>query len=146
VTASEIAVHGTCLVLGEAGLLLRGPSGSGKSTLARDLIQRRRSAGGFAALVADDRVLLRRCHGRLIAAPHPAIAGMLEVRGIGIHAVTHLPRAVVRLVVDLQAARPERMPEAEERVAETLGVTLPRIAGRPFELAGLIEVTLSWQR
>ena len=32
-------VHATCVVIGEAGVLLRGPSGSGKSTLARRLVE-----------------------------------------------------------------------------------------------------------
>ncbi len=30
--------HASCVVVGEAGVLIRGPSGSGKSTLAREIL------------------------------------------------------------------------------------------------------------
>ena len=39
------------------------------------------SKGVFARLVADDRVALHAAGDRLIAAPHPALAGMVEQRG-----------------------------------------------------------------
>ena len=76
------ALHATCLVIGEAGVLLRGPSGAGKSTLARRLISTALRDGRYASLVGDDRVRLEAVAGRLVARPHPAIAGRLEVRGV----------------------------------------------------------------
>jgi len=64
-------------------VLLRGPSGSGKSDLALRLID------DGARLIADDQTHLAKKGHALIATPPPAIAGMIEVRGIG---VVKLPR------------------------------------------------------
>ena len=94
-------MHATCVVVGEAGVLLRGEAGAGKSSLALALIERATLRGGFAALVGDDRVRLARCHGRVVARPHPAIAGRIEIRGHGIVAVESVEACVLRLVVDL---------------------------------------------
>ena len=118
-------IHGACVAVGEAGVLLRGPSGSGKSALALALIETARVRGLFARLVADDRVVLWAVHGRLVARPHPGLAGLVEERGVGIVPVPHLPAVVVRLVVDLAFA-PERLPERSEVVLE--GVALPHCA------------------
>ena len=123
-------MHGACVAVGEAGVLIRGPSGSGKSTLALALVEAAAARGLFARLVADDRVLLAAAHGRLVARPHPALAGLVEERGIGIVPAPHLPAAVVRLVVDLEPA-PRRMPERARVTLEGLelpGCVLP--AGR----------------
>ncbi len=101
------AVHASCVVLGEDGILIRGPAGSGKSTLVRDLIRLGAISGVFAALVGDDRVALTLRHGRLVAAPHPALAGLLEIRGLGLQPVdATMPSAVLRLVVDLAETAP----------------------------------------
>ena len=54
-------IHGACVDLSGAGVLLRGPSGSGKSDLALRLID------GGASLVADDRVDLEVRDGNLAA-------------------------------------------------------------------------------
>ncbi|MEC8388619.1 MAG: hypothetical protein VX098_10900, partial [Pseudomonadota bacterium] len=59
-------VHGTCVAIDGAGVLLRGPSGSGKSDLALRLID------GGATLVGDDQLELSRVNDRLVArAPSP---------------------------------------------------------------------------
>ncbi|MDB5590754.1 hypothetical protein [Enterovirga sp.] len=131
------AVHATALVLGERGLLIRGPSGAGKSTLARRLICRARDAGLFGRLVADDRTILLRAGGRLIARPVPAIAGVIEIRGIGLVRVPHEPACVVSLVVDLEA--PPRLPTAAERRVEIAGIWLPRLAAALPEAEDLIQ-------
>jgi HPr kinase/phosphorylase len=120
-------LHASCIVLGEAGVLIRGPSGSGKSQLARRLVS---AYPGFARLVCDDRVRVEALNGRLLARPVPAIAGTLEIRGLGLMATAFEPAAVVRLVVDARLEAAERLPDdADGRVA-IAGVTLPRIAGR----------------
>jgi signal recognition particle GTPase len=120
------ALHATCLVIGEAGLLLRGPSGAGKSTLARRLISAATRDGRYASLVGDDRIRLEAVAGRLVARPHPAIAGRLEVRGVGLTQVVHEPGAVVRLVVDCGMAPLERLPPDTELWAEMEGVRVHR--------------------
>ena len=115
-------VHGACVVVGEAGVLIRGASGSGKSTLALAVVEAAMGRGLFARLVADDRVLLGVVHGRLVARPHPALAGLVEERGIGILPTSYLPAAVLRLVVDLEPA-PRRLPERADVLVE--GIVLP---------------------
>lgn len=101
-------------------MLLRGPSGSGKSDLALRLID------GGAMLVADDQVALSVEEGRLVARAPATLAGLLEVRGIGIVGFAALESAPVALVIDIApAAAVERMPEADS--VELLGVTVRRL-------------------
>ncbi len=129
-------IHANALLIGAAGVLLRGPSGSGKSSFTRDLID---LAGGkrlFAALIGDDRVELANRHGRLVARPHPAIAGVIEERGIGILPAPFEPAGVIRCVVDLAetgAPAPQRYPLDETAETKLCGVTLPRVRIDAFE-------------
>jgi HPr kinase/phosphorylase len=123
-------VHASALVIGEAGVLIRGPSGAGKSTLALAMVEAARQCGLFARLIGDDRVLLSLAHSRVIARPHPAIAGRIEKRGEGIVDVEYEPGAVLWCVIDL-AAGPEnhvpRMPSPHDLTASVEGVDLPRL-------------------
>ena len=82
----------------------------------------------FARLVADDRVYLEAAHGRLLARPAEALAGLIEVRGVGLMRLAHEASAVVGLVVDLAAADAQRLPEAASRRTEIHGIQLPRLA------------------
>lgn len=81
----------------------------------------------FARLVADDRAIIEPAGGRLLVRPHGAIAGLIEIRGIGIRRMVHEPLAVVGWVVDLGAEDAERMP-AEGAAITLKGVRLPRLA------------------
>ncbi|KAA2237881.1 HPr kinase/phosphorylase [Salinarimonas soli] len=126
---SATTIHAGCVVIGEAGVLIRGPSGSGKSALARRLVEIARGRGAFARPVADDRVRLERRHDRLLARPVPAIAGLQEIRGWGIVAAEHEGAAIVRLVVDCLTEPPERLPAPEGRRTSLEGLILPRVAG-----------------
>jgi serine kinase of HPr protein (carbohydrate metabolism regulator) len=109
-------------------VLIRGPSGSGKSQLALELIEIARTGSlPFARLVADDRVHLEAAHGRLLARPAEALAGLIEVRGVGLARLAHEASAVVGLVVDLAAADARRLPEASSRRTEIDGIQLPRL-------------------
>ena len=127
------AVHAGCVVLGSAGVLIRGPSGSGKSTLALALIGAWRQCGQFSALMSDDRVYLSLTNDRLIATAPQTIGGLIEQRGRGIRSLPVLPRAVVRLVVDLlPEADVERMPEQTMLTVSTGDV----LAGRMPETEG----------
>lgn len=128
----EQSVHASCVIVGEAGILLRGSSGSGKSTLARRIIDGARQRGLFARLVGDDRIILAVRSGRILARSHPVLAGFLEVRGTGIVELAHAARAVVRLVVDCGTRQP-RLPEPDQRVADLLGVRLPLMAADPTQ-------------
>lgn len=88
----------------------------------------RTRALAFVRLVADDRVLLEASHGRLVARPPAALAGLIEVRGLGLVRLAHEESAVVGLVVDLAATDAERLPEPAARRTEIEGVALPRLA------------------
>ena len=85
-------VHATCVSLYGAGLIIRGPSGAGKSDLALRLIDR------GARLVADDRVDLLVSDNGVIARAPETLAGLLEVRGLGILRVPVLVHNVIRAV------------------------------------------------
>jgi HPr kinase/phosphorylase len=124
-------IHASAVLVGAGAILIRGPAGAGKSRLALELIQA--AATGrltFSRLIADDRVHVAAAHGRLIARAPANLAGLMEIRGIGIRRLPCEPMAVVRLVVDLAAAA-ERMPPAAATEAEIDGVRLPRLAVAP---------------
>lgn len=123
-------VHGTALVVGEHGILIRGRSGAGKSSLALDVLGWAAETGRHGALVCDDRVSLRASGGRLVARPVAAIAGLIEIRGVGIVPVAHAPAAVIRLLVDLDPD-PPRLPDPASATARLCGIELPRIVVNP---------------
>ena len=139
-------MHATCVALKEGrswrALLLRGPSGAGKSDVALRLLE----AGG--RLIADDQTHLAKVGRALIATPPQSLAGLIEVRGIGIVKLGRgqlLARAPLALLVDL--VRPdqvERMPEpAREKV---LGIDLPKVALAPFEASIVTKLRLALGR
>jgi len=131
-------VHASCVAIDRQAVLLRGASGSGKSDLALRLID----AG--AALVADDQVFLEvMAHESgvrdLVARPPAALAGLIEVRGIGIVECDAIESATVRLVIDLDAAAAiERIPDGAS--CALLGVNLPRFTLNPFESSAPAKV------
>lgn len=118
--------HATAVVIGDRAILIRGASGSGKTTLAMTLVSWARSSGRFAALVSDDQVLLAAHSGRLVCAPPPAIAGLVEVRGRVPTAISHEASAVLGLVLDL--VEPGLAPRFDEDRATVIeGCDLPLI-------------------
>jgi HPr kinase/phosphorylase len=126
----EKTVHASAVLLGARAALIRGPSGAGKSRLALELIEAMgRDRALFARLVGDDRVHLEAVNGRLLVRPAAALAGLIELRGVGIRRLAYEPCAVVGLVVDLAAADAERLPEGQ--TAEIEGVAVPRLAVAP---------------
>jgi len=132
-----VRMHASCVAIDGAGVLLRGPSGAGKSDLALRLID------GGALLVADDQVELEPSpQGHLFAAPPPALAGRLEVYGIGILEMDHLADVPVRLLVDLVSpAAVERLPEP--RRCLLAGIAVPAIALAPFEASASAKLRLA---
>jgi HPr kinase/phosphorylase len=122
-------IHASAVLFGRRGILIRGPSGSGKSRLALSLL---RSAGaGLGRLVGDDRIHLEAVHGRLLMRPATALAGLIEIRGLGIVRMPHEAMAVAHLVVDLEAADAARLPEPAAMRADVLGVRLARLPVAP---------------
>jgi HPr kinase/phosphorylase len=121
-------VHASAVLIGSRAALIRGPAGSGKSRLALALIEA--AATGrirFARLVADDRVELAASHGRLLVSAPAALAGLIEVRGLGVRRIAFEAVAVAGLVIDLAAADGERIPAASAQIIDVGGVALPRL-------------------
>ena len=124
---STATVHASAVLIGARAVLIRGPSGAGKSRLALELIDAARDGGlRFARLVGDDRVHLESANGRLLVRPAQQLAGLIELRGVGILRRDYEPCAVVGLVVDLEAPDAQRLPDRETvRLAD---IELPRLA------------------
>jgi serine kinase of HPr protein (carbohydrate metabolism regulator) len=121
-------IHASAVLVGRDALLIRGPSGSGKSRLALGLIQAAdQGLLRFARLVADDRCHLEAVNGRLLVRPAEALAGMLEVHGLGLRGLPHEPVALVSSVIDLGLISAARMPLASEEWADLEGLRLPRL-------------------
>ncbi|HHW89964.1 MAG TPA: HPr(Ser) kinase/phosphatase [Clostridiales bacterium] len=76
--APTITMHGVLMDMYGVGVLITGNSGIGKSENALELIQRGHR------LVADDAVIIKRVHDRLIGSAPENIRYLMEVRGIGI--------------------------------------------------------------
>ena len=139
-------VHATSVALKVGrtwrAVLLRGPSGAGKSDVALRLIE----AGG--RLVADDQTHLAKTGRAVVATAPPSLAGLIEVRGIGIVKLGRgqlIARAPLGLLVDLVPPdQVERMPEpAREKV---LDIDLPRLALAPFEASIVMKLRLALAR
>lgn len=127
-------IHATCVSIDGRGVLLLGPPGAGKSDLALRLIDR------GAVLVADDRTRLIDRGGELVAVAPERIAGMLEVRGVGIITLEH-EEAPVALAVML-GEEPERMPP-EELPSLREDTPVPVISLAAFEASAPLKVELA---
>src|SRR6202012_5111245 len=87
----KASVHASAVKVGERAVLIRGPSGSGKSRLAFELILAGRSGQlPPAVLVGDDRVRLDTADGELLVRAIPELAGLIEIRGLGIRSCDHV--------------------------------------------------------
>jgi HPr kinase/phosphorylase len=124
---AAVQIHGTCVSRDGAGVLFLGPPGSGKSDLALRLLAR-----GFS-LVADDRVVVA---GR-VARPVPQLAGLLEVRGLGIVRLAYVADTILALVVEL--GDPPRLPEPQRHEL----LDLPVMATEPFAASAPDRVMLA---
>lgn len=133
----RLLVHATAVAIEGGAVLLRGPPGAGKSDLALRLID------GGGALVADDQAALRREGEDIVVRAPSAIAGLLEIRGLGVVRIGRVVRqAPLVLIVDL--VRPEaveRMPDG--RVEEVLGRAIPLLALAPFEASAPAKLRLA---
>jgi len=129
-------IHATAIAVDKQGILLRGPSGAGKSDLALRLIEQ------GAQLISDDRVEVMKKGANLMAFAPAAIAGLFEVRHLGIIKLQHIDATAIRLVIDLVSGQElERMPEDEMTVIE--GVELPVVRLNPFEASTPAKVSLA---
>jgi HPr kinase/phosphorylase len=133
---ANLLVHATAIAIDGAAILLRGPPGAGKSDLALRLID------GGARLVADDQAELRRLDHQILVRAPASIAGLIEVRGIGIIRVDAVEEAPLALLVDLvPSSEVERFPES--RFEKVLGLTIPLIALAAFEASAAAKLRLA---
>ena len=125
---ARTVLHAGCAARRGVGVLLLGRSGAGKSDLLLRLLDR-----GFD-LVADDRVVVEDGY----AAPPPRLAGLIEVRGLGLLRMAHL--APVRLGLAILLGEPVvRLPEPERH---PLGLPLLRMEAHAASTPWGIEIAL----
>ncbi len=118
--ASAVAWHGR-------GVLIRGGSGIGKSSLALGLIEQ------GALLVADDQVTLHAGSGDLLMTAPTPLAGLLEIRGVGITRWPYLISVRVALVVELvPSAQVERLADLETTRLLDCHVPIVCLSGGPL--------------
>lgn len=130
---ARTCLHATAVMVEDRGVLITGPSGAGKSTLALRLLDETGRGLGpaplKARLVADDRVIVRRDDLSLTATAPEALAGLLEVRGLGIVRLPEVAASMpVHLVVRLhpRLAALERMPAMA--YTSILGIARPLLS------------------
>ena len=135
------SIPANCVIIKERGILLLGESGSGKSDLTLRLIDR------GARLVADDQVLLVEENHILTAAAPRKIAGLLELRGIGIITLPYDTSIPLTLAVQLMHRDSiERLPPPQDWTF--LGVSLPlfqvdaRDASAPVKIETALQALL----
>jgi serine kinase of HPr protein (carbohydrate metabolism regulator) len=134
-------VHGSAVLLAETGILIRGASGSGKSALVLELLAAEPES---ARLVADDRVILTAANGRLLADVPAAIAGLIELRRVGLLRRSFVAPVVIRLVVDLVPAESvSRLPETADAETAVEGIVLPRLALAVGRAGGALRVRVA---
>jgi serine kinase of HPr protein (carbohydrate metabolism regulator) len=116
--------------------MILGPSGVGKSDLALRLIAR-----GWR-LISDDYTQVWASEGTVHASAPAAIAGRIEVRGVGIVSAATRPLTRVVLAVACVPEAVERLPEPQFR--RFAGVDLPLLAldPRPASAVDVVAAAL----
>lgn len=136
---TPLVLQTSAVAIAGRALLIEGPPGSGKSSLALALIDR------GAGLIGDDAVTLTPSEGRLIASPPPNIAGLLEVRGVGLAQLPIAAPAPVALILALGTADPERLPETPLPTRLIAGVAVPLLAFAPGPTAPALRAEWALQ-
>lgn len=124
-------IHASCVAIDGRAVLITGASGGGKSDLALRLIDR------GAILVSDDYTELRVRDGLVLASPPERIAGLIEMRGVGIVERPFVREVPVALFVDIDQA-PERLPDP--RTVLLCSIAIPAIALAALEASAPIKL------
>lgn len=127
-SGTTLVMQASAVAIAGRALLIEGPPGSGKSSLALALIDR------GAGLIGDDAVTLERDGDMLFATPPPNIAGLLELRGVGLVRLEVAAPAPVALILTLCSEAAERLPEALPR-RTIAGIGVPVLAFDPGTIA-----------
>ena len=139
IPGDAVNIHASAVVLDDGAVIIRGRAGAGKTHLALALIDKWRQEGRFARLLADDQTFVMSRNGRLVAQTPRAIAGLAEIRGVGIVELPYEPAAVVDLVVDLVDRDPLHTPPAKVRI-ESVDLPLLTLRSRDTD-ASLIAIS-----
>ena len=115
----SVVWQASCVVIAGRAVLIEGPPGSGKSSLALALLDR------GAGLIGDDAVALQPAGGRLFASPPPNVAGLIEVRNVGLLRRPVAEPAPVALVLVLDRDAPRFIERAGR--CERAGVRVPMV-------------------
>jgi serine kinase of HPr protein (carbohydrate metabolism regulator) len=146
-TGAITQIHATAIALDDRRCaLILGPSGAGKSDLALRCILQGVWIDGrhlTATLVADDQVIIERQRGQLVATVPEPIAGLIEVRGMGLVRLPHLSPAAIVMAVELaEAGAIARFPDPTLALSlHDLTVPLMRVAA--FEASTHLKVLLA---
>ena len=144
---TSAVLHASAVAVGDRALLITGAAGAGKTTLALEMI-----ALG-AELIADDRVrvtpdeapsdkappnkfLANETRQLWLSAP-PNIAGLVEMRGFGLLRLAARPRAVLKLIAELDRGETERLPPRRTRILSGIACPVILCKGRPGLAAAL---------
>ena len=123
-TGASDNLHASAVQLAGKGVIIFGASGSGKSSLALELLREPLRRGCQASLISDDRVNLRLINDCLFASPPSALAGLIEVRGSGVHRIGYVASALLHLAIELvdESKAMRTPPEAPRMIAH--GISL----------------------
>jgi HPr kinase/phosphorylase len=143
-------MHASCAAREGLGILLTGKPGSGKSDLLLRLLDR-----GFD-LVADDQVVIGEDG---MARPPAALAGLIEVRGLGIMRFPFVDAARPVLVAEVMQQTMPRLPEPRRDAlldlptiaidpqpavaAQLLALAFDTVTGRAAQYSGAFTPSLS---
>ncbi|MEP7349271.1 MAG: HPr kinase/phosphatase C-terminal domain-containing protein [Sphingorhabdus sp.] len=129
--STPLLLHASAVAINGEGVLFSGTSGSGKSDLALRLIDR------GAVLISDDGVWVDAEGPLAILRTAPNIAGMIEMRGVGILKMPFADGVPLRLAVILDA-KPERLPTPD--TTKIAGHDVPCLKLSAFEASAPLKV------
>ena len=140
-------VHGTCVALGDRAALLRGAPGAGKSDLALRFLALPNEGELRPLLVADDQVQLDVNDTTVTVSAPETLAGLMEVRGLGIQEMPTIAAARLVLVCDMVAVDhvPRMPPDPWDRTALE-GVDMPLLHLSPFEASAPLKLKMALLR
>lgn len=130
-------IHTTCVSIKNRGILLLGAPASGKSDLALRLILHHQ-----AILVSDDRTDIEIKSNKAYANTPQKIAGMIEVRGVGIQKMPYISGIEIKLAVELVKTYKEIERLPQEEFYEIEGIKIPLIKIYPFEASAPDKIVI----
>lgn len=126
------AIHANAISFMGYGILITGASGSGKSDLSLRLMDQ------GAILISDDYVMLTVHQDQsLWASPPEALAGKMEIRGIGIVTVPFVTNQQINLVMTLTHSY-ERLPHKKIFIYQN--ATVREFLIDPFEQSVICKI------